>query len=541
MRGNEEQNKTHSKKNFQMKEKQFNCIVIGSGIGGMSAASVLAKAGKKVLLLEQHYIFGGYTHTFKRRNYEWDVGLHYIGEVHKADSFTRKTYDYISDGQIKWTALDDVYDKAFFGQEAYEFVRGKDALKANLKKYFPQEKDQIAIDKYFELLHEVSQISNAYYAEKIMPPILSKMFGSAMQKRLLHFSDQTTLSVLSQITDNKKLIGVLTAQYGDYGLTPAKSSFYMHAMVANHYMDGAGYPVGGSASLAKHIIAVIEENGGIVKPGAKVEQIIIENNVAKGVRLKNGEKYYADTIISNTGILNTFTDLLPPSVVKEHQLEEKLKNIKPSVAHLSLNIGCKVSAESLDLPKCNYWIFPPEYDHDKNRAIFDSPDAPLPVIFASFPSAKNPEWNKKHPDTCTIEIITLVPYHWFSKWEGTKAGRRGHDYIDLKNKLSRKLLDMLFNILPRLEDKIDYYELSTPLSTQNFTNHSKGEIYGLAHNPERFRANLLRPGTPVKNLFLTGQDVFMASVTGAMMGGILTASKILKKNMFWKIQHTNHT
>ncbi len=523
-----------------MKAKDFNCIVIGSGIGGMSVAAILAKAGRRVLLLEQHYIPGGYTHTFKRKEYEWDVGLHYIGQVQKKDSFIRKAFDYISDGQLKWVALDDIYDRAIFGQEEFEFVNGRAPQKAQLKKYFPEPKDQIAIEKYFALLDEVDHIGSSYYAEKVLPRIVRKLIGPLLQKKVFHYSDQTTLSVLKSITDNPKLIGVLTAQYGDYGLPPAKSSFYMHAMVANHYMEGAAYPVGGAAALAQNIISVIKKNDGQLITRAKVDQIIVENNVAKGVLLENGQAYYADKIISNTGIVNTFTDLLSPAVQHQHQLEKKLLKIKPAVAHLALNIGCNASSKSLHLPKCNYWIFPAEYDHDKNQAAFDSLDAPLPVIFVSFPSAKDPEWEKRHPNTSTVEIITLVPYHWFSKWEDTEWMNRGADYDDVKEKLSQKLLSMFLEVMPQLKGKIDYYELSTPLSTKKFTNHLKGEIYGLEHSPERFRQRFLRPETPIRKLYLTGQDVFMASVTGGMMGGILTASSILRKNVFRQINNSTY-
>ena len=523
-----------------MEAKEFNCIVIGSGIGGMSVAAILAKAGKRVLLLEQHYVPGGYTHTFKRKEYEWDVGLHYIGQVQNEDSFIRKAFDYISDGQLKWVALDDVYDRIIFGQEEFEFVKGRAAQKAKLKKYFPKSKDQIAIDKYFALLDEVENIGSSYYAEKVIPKIVRKFIGPLLQKKVLHYAEQTTLSVLKNITDNTKLIGVLTAQYGDYGLPPAKSSFYMHAMVANHYMEGAGYPVGGAAALAKKIIPVIKKNDGQLIMRAKVDQIIVENNVAKGVRLEDGQVYFADKIISDTGVINTFTNLLSTAVQQQHQLEKKRLKIKPAVAHLCLNIGCNVSSKSLHLPKCNYWIFPAEYDHDKSQAAFDNLNAPLPVIFVSFPSAKDPEWEKKHPNTSTVEIVTLVPYHWFSKWEKTKWDERDADYYDLKEKLSQKLLSMFLNVMPQLKDKIDYYELSTPLSTRKFTNHFRGEIYGLEHSPERFSQNFLRPKTPVKNLYLTGQDVFMASVTGALMGGILTASDILRRNMFWQIKNRSY-
>lgn len=521
-----------------MEEQNYDVLVIGSGIGGLSVAAILAKSGKKVLVLEQHFAPGGFTHAFRRNDYEWDVGLHYVGQVHVEGTLLNAAFRYITDGKLEWAPMDEVYDKAFFGEEIFDFVRGREKQKAKLKQYFPAEEDMASIDKYFALLDEVQNVGTAYYAEKILPPFAGKLAASLLQKKLLHYSDQTTLSVLKSLTDNPKLIGVLTVQYGDYGLPPGQSSFYMHAMVANHYMEGAAYPVGGAGSLARHIVPVIETAGGKVMTKSKVEQILVNGNKAIGVKTEDGQIYTADKVISDTGIENTFKQLLPSEIIQKHQLDTKLLQIKPAVAHVALYIGCNHSARSLGLPKCNYWIFPPEYDHDKNQAAFTGPDAPLPVIFVSFPSAKNPEWETAHPDLCTIEIITLLPYDWFAVWENTSWQNRGEDYINLKEQIAEKLLDKLYQAAPRLKGKIDFYELSTPLSTRTFMNHSRGEIYGIAHTPERFRQNFLRPHTPVKNLFLTGQDIFMASIAGGLMGGILTASAILKRNMFGYIQKT---
>ena len=228
-------------KSFKGHDETWDAIVIGSGMGGMSVASILSKEGKKVLLLEQHYEIGGYTHAFKRKGYEWDVGLHYVGQVHIPGTSLNKVFRYITDEKLEWAPLDDIYDRAVFGDKEFHFVRGRENLKANLKEWFPDEKDQKSINAYFELLDEVANLGIGYYADKVLPPPVSKVIGPLLRKKFLSYSDKTTLEVLRELTDNEKLIGVLTAQYGDYGLIPTKSSFYMHAILANHYMDGGAY------------------------------------------------------------------------------------------------------------------------------------------------------------------------------------------------------------------------------------------------------------------------------------------------------------
>ena len=215
-----------------VEKTQFDAIVIGSGTGGLSVASLLAKEGKKVLVLEQHYVIGGYTHSFKRKGYVWDVGLHYVGQVHIDGTLLNKVFRYISNDELKWAPLDNVYDRAVFGDTEYEFPTGKENLKAMFKEHFPSEEDGISIDKYFELLEEVRTVGPGYFAEKVIPPFFAKIFGNMLRRKVLKISDQTTLEVLQGITKNEKLIGVLTAQYGDYGLLPSKSSWYMHSLLA---------------------------------------------------------------------------------------------------------------------------------------------------------------------------------------------------------------------------------------------------------------------------------------------------------------------
>jgi len=154
------------------KPTHFDAIIIGSGTGGMSAASFLAQAGKRVLLLEQHYVLGGFTHTFERNGYFWDIGLHYVGQVHVEGSVLNKVFRYIAKDKLKWEPLDNIYDRAVFGDEEYQFPRGRENLKAKLKEYFPEEKDKVSIEQYFSLLDEAQNLGSSYYLEKTLPPVL---------------------------------------------------------------------------------------------------------------------------------------------------------------------------------------------------------------------------------------------------------------------------------------------------------------------------------------------------------------------------------
>lgn len=521
------------KKNYKALD-HYDAIFIGSGLGSLTAAALMAKEGKTALVLERHYTAGGFTHIFKRRGYEWDVGIHYIGEVHREQSVLRKLFDYITDSKLKWADMGEVYDRIVVGDKIYDFVKGTANFKEKLKEYFPAEAD--AIDQYVDLVFKVTKTSRNFYMEKAMPPMVSKVSGGLMRNPYLKYASRTTQEVLEELTQNQELIKVLTGQYGDYGLPPKQSSFGMHASLVRHYFSGGNFPIGGSSQVVDTIAPMLEAANSTILVSAEVDEVIVENNKAVGVKMADGKEFRADMVVSGAGIMTTYKTLMPQEVVKKHHLDEQVTKVNNSVAHLSLYIGLKGTPEELKLPKANYWVYPGDVSHDEcvDRYSKDT-SQPFPVVYVSFPSAKDPDWTNRYPDRSTIDIITLMPYNVFEKWENTRWKKRGEDYEALKEEYSQRLLEELFKLEPHLRDKIDCYELSTPITTKHFINYEKGEIYGLDHSPERFKHKFLRPHTPIKNFYLTGQDIVTAGIGGALFSGLLTTSAITKKNLLKKV------
>ncbi|UCH29446.1 MAG: NAD(P)/FAD-dependent oxidoreductase, partial [Myxococcales bacterium] len=373
---------------------EWDAIVIGSGIGGLSVAAVLAKmAGKRVLVLERHYTAGGFTHTFRRPGYEWDVGIHYIGDVSHPKGMTRRLFDFITEGELEWADMGDVYDRIFIGDNAYDLVKGFENYRAKLHEYFPQDKE--AIDRYLEKVVATMKKAGLFFAEKAVPPFVSTLFGGMMRRPILKEATRTTREVLEEFTQNQELIAVLTGQFGDYGLVPAESSFLIHCSVVAHYFRGAGYPVGGSSRIAATILPVIERAGGEVITNAEVAEIIIEDGKAVGVKLFDGHELRAPIVISDAGVINTFERLVPADVGRQVGFAEKAREVGTSIGLLTLYIGLKGTTEELEIEKTNLWIYRDQRHEENIRAFQQDIRAPLPVVYLSFPSAKDPDFNRR--------------------------------------------------------------------------------------------------------------------------------------------------
>ncbi|MEE4216151.1 MAG: NAD(P)/FAD-dependent oxidoreductase [Xanthomonadales bacterium] len=502
----------------------YDVLVVGSGIGGLTAAACLSKMGKKVCVLEQHYTAGGFTHSYDRNGYEWDVGVHYIGDMGSGRTAGRRLFDHISGGKLEWAAMDDHFDRVFLGDEHHDLVAGKPAYRDALVGAFPEEEQ--AIDSYLSYMRATRSAVRLHTLMKILPGWLARRVAAYQEKNTPAYVNATTREVLESLTSNQKLIAVLTTQWGDCGLPPARSSFMIHSLIAQHYMHGGYYPVGGASRMAETIIPVIQASGGEVFTYASVEKIQVDKRGAEGVLMADGNLIEAPVIISNAGVINTFETLLDDSVPQRRLYLERLQQVRPSMASICLYIGLQETAEELGLPKTNFWIYPSEH-YEKELAAFDNdPEAEFPLVYISFPSAKDPSFTQRYPGRATIEIVAPGPHEWFESWADKPWGKRGDDYEELKERLSQRLLKALYKKMPQLEGKVDYYELSTSLSTDYFCRYSKGEIYGLDHDPQRFEQDWLKPKTEIPGLYLTGQDILSCGVVGAMIGGLLTASQL---------------
>ena len=173
-------------------------IIVGSGISGLCCGAMLSMEGKKVLILEKHFKLGGYTHTFKRKGFEWDVGIHYIGSVHDKKSFTRKLFDKISDNKLKWNLMSKNYDRMVFPDKKYDFIAPKEKFIEQLKNYFPNNKSDL--DKYLELIDRVSKSSINYFSAKALSGLTEKVLSGYLRKNFLKFSRMTTYDGLRSIT-----------------------------------------------------------------------------------------------------------------------------------------------------------------------------------------------------------------------------------------------------------------------------------------------------------------------------------------------------
>ncbi len=505
----------------------WDIVIVGSGMGAQVSAALLSRCGHRVLVLEQHYVPGGFTQAFKRQGWSWDVGVHTVGEVTEHTVTGRLLAD-LSRGELRWASLGSPYDKFSF-PDGFEigFPDTREEFRQTLVDAFPSE--QQAIDRYFVAVREAVGAMRGFYLSRAMPRWLGAVTEPIVARAARRMLSATTAQVLDKLTADNKLRAVLTAQWGYFGTPPSASPFAIHALVAKHYFYGGYYPIGGAGSIARTLLTPVVEAGGAVRVNARVDAIMVERGRAVGVRLDDGEEIRARIVISDAGALPTIDKLLP-AADRPDAWAKSIRVLKPSPAHICLYLGFKGDIRQAGAGSANRWFYD-TWDHEEANRRVTHGDRDFPVLYVSFPSLKDPEHDPGPDQLHTGEVVTFLPWETFAQWEGTRWMKRGADYEALKKELSEQLLAKLDRRMPKLRPMLKYTELSTPLSTQHFAASPEGAIYGLEHTPRRFQHQALRPRTPIKNLYLTGADAGTGGVMGAALGGVLAAVSIEPRRM----------
>ncbi len=493
-----------------MKE-HYDVVVIGSGLGGLVSANILAKEGYSVCVLEKNNQYGGNLQTFVRDKTIFDTGVHYIGGLNEGQNLYQyfKYLDIIDDLKLK--KLDeDGFDVITFGDDPIEYkhAQGYEKFTQNLVAQFPEEEK--AIKTYCNKLKE--------FCEKF--PLYGLKLGKPYYEETEIFNLKAK-DYINSLTDNKKLQAVLTGSNLLYAGDGERSPFYVHALTINSYIESAYRCVNGGSQIAKLLIRRLKEHGGDTFKYHEVVKFEFENKNMSSVITKDGKTIKGDLFISN--VEPKLTLKLAGEDKFRKAYVNRIQNIESVISGFSLYIVLKPNTFKYQ-NKNYYHIVDPNRVWDGLDYTQDSWPEGYMVSMGVNKNAS--EWGD------SLTVMTYMNYDEVEPWANTfntaaEENERGETYEAFKAQKAEKLIQELEKKFPNIRECIQEVYTSTPLSYRDYIGSNRGSIYGYVKDATNPLSSFVSPRTKIKNLFLTGQCLNMHGILGVTIGAIITCAEIV--------------
>lgn len=502
--------------------EEFDSIIIGSGVGGLATAICLARAGQKVVVLEQHYVPGGWSHSFTLNGQRFSPGVHYVGLLDEGQS-TNNLYSAlgIANDLVFFRMNKDAYEHCLIGDQTFDLPAGLENLKDKLSNYFPKEEKNIReylslVQKVNEELQLIPKLKGLW--QKLTVPFRTKHFGK--------FALFPLKKVVGWHVKDTTLKSVLNIQCGDHGLPPKRACFPVHCSVMGHYFNGGFYPMGGGGGIVKAMTNSVKKHGGEIRVKQNVAKILIENKKAVGVQLKDGQQIFAKNIISNADPSITYLNLIGKENLSD-SLIKKLNNTKYSVTSLILFLTLDMDVTLYGIDSGNIWMMKDENDDANFEDLMSNTIAEgdsFPALFMSCTTLKDPpSFNGRYHN---FEIVTYVNYDHIPNCNGSDD-YHSEEYMTFKEKVIEKLMNNVEKVIPNAKKHIVQAELGTPKTNEFYINSSNGNVYGTEKTLNQVGPFAFKNKTEIDNLFLCGASTLSHGVTGASFSGVATAAAIL--------------
>ena len=489
-------------KELSMRSK-YDTIIIGSGLGGLMTALILAKEGKKVAVLEQNKQFGGNLQTFLRQGILFDTGVHYVGSLDKGQTL----YNYFSYVDLERMPQEG-FDYICFGQEeiAYPHAQGYTSFVRALLPYFPKEHE--ALEQY---ITKIKEVCDAF------PLYRFRLEGSYDQSWL----EQSLTEYIKSLTANERLQAVLLGSNFLYGGVGEHTPLYVHALSVNSYIQSAWRFRQGGSQITTLLLRELRALG--VELFAENKALAFEYREGKiySVITSQQEKYIATDFVSDIDIKQLLS--IAGRTHFRPAYYKRIDALTPVAGVFSLHLVLKKQSFPY-LPYNIYW-------HRDSSQVWQATHYTTDTFPTTYMLSMNPPKDGgAYADNMTI--LTYMNAQELSQWESTThtltaPQGRGVDYEAFKARKAQQLLEVVYQRFPQLKGCIVAQYTATPLTYRDYIGNPTGAIYGYEKNILRTRQNHIMPQTHIPNLYVTGQSVNMHGLVGVTIGAVLTSMALL--------------